>query len=88
MWLPVQYSFSRNKTVAAITAGKYTNIRGMFTASANTPTAGGQVWKTAQQAIEDGSETSPTYSLFDMVCSSPKALPARVLPLCVRHVEP
>ena len=62
MWLPVQYTFSRNQTVAAIAAGKYTNIRGIFTASATTPTAG--KWKTAQQAIQDGNETSPTYSLF------------------------
>jgi hypothetical protein len=65
MWLPVQYTFSRNKTVAAIAAGKYTNIRGMFSPSATTPTGG--VWKTAMQAIQDGNATSPTYSLFDMV---------------------
>ena len=64
MWLPVQYSFSRNDTVAAISKGKYANIRGMFTPSATTPTAG--VWKTAPQAVQDGNITSPTYSLFDM----------------------
>ena len=65
MWLPVQYTFSRNKTVAAIKQGKYTNIRGIFSPSATTPTASG-MWKTAPQAIEDGNETSPTYSLFEM----------------------
>ena len=65
MWLPVHYSFSRNASVAAITAGNYTNIRGMFSPSATTPMTG--VWKTAQQAIADGNVTSPTYSLFDMV---------------------
>ena len=65
MWLPVQYTFSRNKTVAAIKAGKFRNIRGMFSPSATTPTAG--QWKTAQQAIEDGNETHPTYSLFQVV---------------------
>ena len=64
MWLPVQYSFSRNRTVAAIAGGKYANIRGMFSPSATTPTAG--LWKTAAQAIQDGNETNPTYSLFDM----------------------
>jgi hypothetical protein len=64
VWLPVQYSFSRNETVAAINAGKYSNIRGIFSPSATTPTAG--KWKTAQQAIEDGNETAPSYSLFDM----------------------
>jgi sialate O-acetylesterase len=65
MWLPVQYSFTRNETVAAIAAGKYTNIRGMFSPSATTPTAG--KWKTSLQAIQDGNQTHPTYSLFDMV---------------------
>ena len=64
MWLPVKYSFSRNESVAAIAQGKYANIRGMFSPSATTPTAG--VWKTAQQAIADGNATTPTYSLFDM----------------------
>ena len=67
MWLPVEYSFSRNQTVAAIAAGEYTNIRGMFSPSADTPTAG--VWKTAQQAIQNGNETNPKYSLFDMGAS-------------------
>jgi hypothetical protein len=65
MWLPVFYTFSRNQTVADIAAGKYSNIRGIFSPSATTPTAG--QWKTAQQAIEDGNSSSPTYSLFDMV---------------------
>ena len=68
MWLPVQYTFSRNQTVEDIAAGKYTNIRGMFSPSATTPTDG--VWKTAQKAIQDGNETRPTYSLFNMVCCS------------------
>mmetsp|Transcript_25441 Transcript_25441/g.76691 ORF Transcript_25441/g.76691 Transcript_25441/m.76691 type:complete len:695 (-) Transcript_25441:14-2098(-) len=62
MWLPVQYSFSRNSSVADIAAGKYPNIRGVFSASATTPTAG--AWKTAEQAIQDGNNTNPTYSLF------------------------
>ena len=52
------------QTVSAIKSGKYSNIRGMFSPSATTPTAG--VWKTARQAIEDGNETTPSYSLFDM----------------------
>lgn len=64
MWLPVQYSFSRNDTVKAIRDGKFKNIRGMFSPSATTPTAGR--WATAQQAIADGNETHPTYSLFQM----------------------
>ena len=64
MWLPVQYSFSRNKSVAAIKAGKFRNIRGLFSASATTPTSG--EWKTAAQAITDGNETHPTYSLFQV----------------------
>jgi sialate O-acetylesterase len=64
MWLPVQFSFSRNKSVAAIAAGKYNNIRGMFSPSADTPQKG--LWKTAQQAIQDGNETKPTYSFFNM----------------------
>eukprot|EP01051_Picozoa_sp_SAG22_P012460 SAG22_NODE_1298_length_4811_cov_3.430178_3_plen_176_part_00 len=63
-WLPLTYTFSRNETVAAIAAGKYSNIRGMFSPSATTPMTG--QWKTAQQAIQDGNETTPTYSLFDM----------------------
>lgn len=70
MWLPVDHSFSRNDTVAAIKAGKYNNIHGMFGASANGPdggkngwTPGGQgygrktgdsPWLTAQQAIATG----------------------------------
>jgi hypothetical protein len=66
VWLPVQYSFSRNETVAAIKSGKFLNIRGIFSPSATTPTTGWKGWKTAQQAIEDGNETTPSYSLFDM----------------------
>ena len=72
MWLPVQFSLSRNATVAAIAAGKYANIRGIFSPSADTPTVGG--WQTAQQAIQDGNETSPTYSLFQMVLPSDAAV--------------
>ena len=55
MWLPVQYSFSRNETVAAIKTGKYSNIRGMMSPSATTPATG--KWMTAQQAVDDGNET-------------------------------
>ena len=64
MWLPVEYSFSRNETVAAIGKGKYGSVRGMFSPSGTTPTAG--QWKTAQQAVADGNVTHPTYSLFAM----------------------
>lgn len=76
MWLPVQYTFSRNKTVAAIKAGKFRNIRGIFSPSATTPTAG--LWKTAQQAIEDGNETHPTYSLFEVVSVSDDAFDSTI----------
>eukprot|EP00038_Savillea_parva_P008384 m.176574 g.176574 ORF g.176574 m.176574 type:complete len:812 (-) comp14199_c0_seq1:171-2606(-) len=70
MWLPVDHSFSRNDTVAAIQAGKYTNIRGMFGGSANHPDGGtswvpggrgygrsdgDSPWMTAAQAIATGS---------------------------------
>jgi hypothetical protein len=36
----------------------------MFSPSADTPVNG--LWKTAQQAIQDGNETKPTYSFFNM----------------------
>lgn len=68
MWLPVSHSLSRNDTVAAIKAGKYTNIRGMFGGSGNTPSGvgfhaggtgygrkgGSNPWMTAEQAIATG----------------------------------
>lgn len=63
MWLPVDHSFSRNDTVRNITADKYLNIRGMFGGSADGPT---NPWMTAKQAISDGTEANPTYSLFKM----------------------
>ena len=59
MWLPVQHTFSRNESVAAIKNGSYSNIRGMFAPSALTPKAG-KSWMTAQMAIANGNETSPT----------------------------
>jgi hypothetical protein len=64
MWLPVQFTFSRNDSVKAVQAGKYSNIRGIFTPSADTPKTGG--WMTAQQAVKTASADNP-YSLFDMV---------------------
>jgi hypothetical protein len=82
MWLPVDHSLSRNDTVAAIKAGKYTNIHGMFGGSGNHPgggtfTPGGQgygrkngnnPWMTAEQAIATGSSSGSggSYPLFRM----------------------
>ena len=37
MWLPVQKTYSRNETVAAIQSGKYTNIRLMAGNSGTAP---------------------------------------------------
>jgi hypothetical protein len=37
MWLPVAHTYSRNKTVAAIQGGKYTNIRLMAGSSGTNP---------------------------------------------------
>eukprot|EP00041_Stephanoeca_diplocostata_P010993 m.177446 g.177446 ORF g.177446 m.177446 type:complete len:685 (-) comp18367_c0_seq2:175-2229(-) len=65
MWLPVLNSFSRNDSVKAIVAGKYSNIRGMFGPSASTNT-GGKTWMSAPQAIADGTVDKPSYSLFNM----------------------
>lgn len=65
MWLPVQYSFSRNESLAAVQAGKYNNIRGIFAPSATTYQLGNQ-WMTALQAASDGTTDNPTYSLFQM----------------------
>eukprot|EP00041_Stephanoeca_diplocostata_P018767 m.396690 g.396690 ORF g.396690 m.396690 type:complete len:756 (+) comp21114_c0_seq4:60-2327(+) len=65
MWLPVQYSFSRNESLAAVQAGKYNNIRGIFAPSATTYQLGNQ-WMTARQAASDGTTENPTYSLFQM----------------------
>ena len=53
MWLPVQKTYSRNETVAAIQSGKYTNIRLMAGNSGTAPQGGttnkkggtgGKVW--------------------------------------------
>ena len=66
MWLPVEFSFSRNDTVAAIKAGKYTNIRGIFAPSADS-NAASDSWMTATQAIAKPGASKPTpYALFDM----------------------
>ena len=73
MWLPVEHTFSRNESEAAIAKGKYNNIRGIFSASASTPRTG--KWKTAQQAIADGNVTTPTYSLFAMVRAASLYIP-------------
>ena len=35
MWLPLGNSFNRNKTLASIRAGTYTNMRGMIGNSGN-----------------------------------------------------
>ena len=61
MWLPLHYTYARNDTVEAIRAGKYDNLRLMAGDSQRSPY---HPWKTAKQAIADGNETSPTYSLF------------------------
>jgi hypothetical protein len=80
MWLPVDHSFSRNDTVAAIKAGKYNNVRGMFGGSGNSVgnfVPGGQgygrktgtnPWMSAQQAIATGASASSggSYPLFRM----------------------
>ena len=71
MWLPMDHSLSRNETVADIKTGKYTNVRGMFGASANPPDGGWKSynvggkgygredgrspWLTAEQAVATGS---------------------------------
>jgi hypothetical protein len=62
MWLPLKYTFSRNKSVAAIAQGKYDNIRLMAGDSQHSNT---HPWKTAKQSIADGNASSPSYSLFD-----------------------
>lgn len=80
MWLPVDHSFSRNDTVAAIEAGKYSNVRGMFGGSGNTAGTfhpggrgygrkdGSNPWMSAQQAVATGSSASSggSYPLFKM----------------------
>jgi hypothetical protein len=60
MWLPVQKTYSRNETVAAIQSGKYTNIHLMGGNSGTAPqgatistkggTGGGEVWPPAYGA--------------------------------------
>lgn len=74
MWLPVSSSFTRNDTVSAIKAGKYTNIRVMAGSSGTSVYAskGGQVqtssdyggekgsnpWMTAEQSIATGASAA------------------------------
>jgi len=62
MWLPVDHSLTRNDTVAAIKAGNYSNVRGMFGGSGTVAgnffpggrgygrKDGSNPWMTAQQA--------------------------------------
>ena len=66
MWLPVEYTFSKNKTLAAINSGKYGNIRGMFAPSADTQTSGGSWSTAAQAATKPGSSKTVVNALFDM----------------------
>lgn len=61
MWLPMLHTFSRNYTVANISAGKYSNIRLMAGDSQQSATF---PWMTAAQSIADGNESVPDYSLF------------------------
>ena len=61
MWLPMQYSYHRNFTVANISQGKYANIRLMAGDSQHSRS---WPWKTAAQSIADGNASSPDYSLF------------------------
>lgn len=79
-WLPVDHSFSRNDTVAAIKAGKYNNIHLMAGGSGNNPSTfhpggegygrknGSNPWMTAAQAIATGSSASSggSYPLFKL----------------------
>lgn len=62
MWLPLHYTYSRNYTVANISQGHFDNIRLM---AGDSQRGTSFPWKTARQAIADGNETTPTYSLFD-----------------------
>jgi hypothetical protein len=55
------HTFSRNYTVANISAGKYSNIRLM---AGNSQGAAAYPWMTAAQSIADGNMTVPDYSLF------------------------
>ena len=73
MWLPLAHAYTRNETVAAIKAGKYTNIRLMAGNSGNAPNYptksgpwnptgygnvnGSNAWMTATQAIATGTST-------------------------------
>lgn len=66
VWLPVEYTFSKNKTLAAINSGKYGNIRGMFAPSADTQTSGGSWSTAAQAATKPGSSKTVVNALFDM----------------------
>lgn len=61
MWLPLLHTFSRNYTVANITSGKRDNIRLMAGNSQSTPF---NPWMTSKQAIADGNESVPLYTLF------------------------
>eukprot|EP00039_Didymoeca_costata_P008455 m.112529 g.112529 ORF g.112529 m.112529 type:complete len:672 (-) comp14091_c0_seq2:383-2398(-) len=63
MWLPMEYTFARNKTLAALKNGKYSNIR--IRAPSHGRYSGQefvQVWKTAKAA---GLDTDP-YGYFGL----------------------
>jgi hypothetical protein len=62
MWLPLKYSYSRNKSVAAIAKGDYDNIRLM---AGDSQHSNAFPWMTTKQAIANGNESSPEYTLFD-----------------------
>ena len=52
VWLPMIHTFSRNRSLAAIKAGKYGNIRGMMGDSQHGATS--NPWMTALAATADG----------------------------------
>lgn len=61
MELPLLHTFHRNQSVKDILAGKYSNIRVYL---GNAKKKINFTWMTTSQAIMDGNETIPTYSLF------------------------
>ncbi len=61
MWLPLQYTFHRNQTVADIESGKYSNIR-LFCGDSQRRDF---TWLTTSLAVADGNQSVPSYSLFE-----------------------
>lgn len=62
MWLPLHYTYSRNHTVANISAGAYDNIRLM---AGDSQKGTMWPWKTAKQAIANSNASAAQYELFD-----------------------